>query len=102
MDLKWNVQDAFYRRPKQMDEAWKEKFSEVLKHPVILHYTNRKPWEYDSQHPLREVYFQYLDMTPWKGERILNNPLEQIKRFFRLLPFRIHLRKAKYINIEDI
>lgn len=102
VDLKWNVQDAFYRRPKQMDEAWKEKFSEVLKHPVILHYTNRKPWEYDSQHPLREVYFQYLDMTPWKGERILNNPYYQLKRFFRLFPFYTGLRKAKYIQLNAI
>ena len=102
VDLKWNVQDAFYRRPKQMDESWKEKFSEVLKHPVILHYTNRKPWEYDSQHPLREVYFQYLDMTPWKGERILNNPFYQLKRFFRLFPFYAGLRKAKYIQLNAI
>lgn len=98
VDLKWNVQDAFYRRPKQMDEAWRKKFADVLKHPVILHYTNRKPWEYDSQHPLREVYFKYLDLTPWKGQRVLHNPVNRLKRFFRLLPFYIGLRKPKYIQ----
>ena len=100
--LKWNVQDAFYRRPKTMDENWKKNFTDVLKHPVILHFTNRKPWEYDSQHPLRQAYFTYLDMTPWKGEYVLNNPLAQIKRFFRLLPFYIKIRKAKYIRLSDI
>ena len=100
VDLRWNVQDAFYRRPKQMDEAWRKKYANVLKHPVILHYTNRKPWEYDSQHPLREVYFKYLDMTPWKGERVLHNPVNRLKRFFRLLPFYIGLRKPKYIQLN--
>lgn len=100
VDLKWNVQDAFYRRPKQMDEAWRKKFADVLKHPVILHYTNRKPWEYDSQHPLREVYFKYLDLTPWKGQRVLHNPVNRLKRFFRLLPFYIGLRKSKYIQLN--
>ena len=100
--MKWNVQDAFYRRPKVMDENWKNRFTEVLKNPVILHYTNRKPWEYDSQHPLRQAYFTYLDMTPWKGERVLNNPFSRIKRFFRLLPFYVKLRKPKYIKLENI
>lgn len=102
VDLKWNVQDAFYRRPKVMDENWKNRFAKVLKNPVILHYTNRKPWEYDSQHPLRQAYFTYLDMTPWKGERVLNNPFSRMKRFFRLLPFYVKLRKPKYIKLEVI
>lgn len=99
VDLKWNVQDAFYRTPAQMDKTWEDKFLKVLQHPVILHYTNRKPWDYDSQHPLRNEYFHYQDLTPWKGERILHNPVYRIKRFIRLFPFYIHLRKPKYISI---
>lgn len=103
VDLRWNVQDAFYRIPKPQDaEAWRAKYGACLKHPVILHYTNRKPWDYDSQHPLRNEYFRYLDLTPWKGQRALNNPLNRIKRFFRLLPFYIHLRKPKYIRMTDL
>lgn len=97
-DLRWNVQDAFYRNPKERNEVWNKKFTEVLKHPVILHYTNRKPWNYDSQHPLRSAYFTYLDLTPWKGQRPWNKPANRIKRFFRLLPFYVRLRRPKYIN----
>ena len=99
IDLKWNVQDGFYRNPGEMTQEWKDKYLEVLKHPVILHYTNRKPWDYDSQHPLRNEYFKYLDLTPWKGERALNNPMNRLKRFFRLLPFYIGLRKSKYVKL---
>jgi lipopolysaccharide biosynthesis glycosyltransferase len=100
VDLCWNVQDGFYRNPKILTQEWKAKFAKVLKNPIILHYTNRKPWDYDSQHPLKGEYFKYLALTPWKGNFILKNPINQIKRFFRLLPFYIKLRKAKYINLE--
>ena len=100
--LKWNVQDAFYRRPRRMDEAWRARFAQVLLHPVILHFTNRKPWEYDSQHPLRGVYFKYQDLTPWRGQRVLHNPLMRLKRFFRLLPFRLGLRRPKYVRMEEL
>ncbi len=102
VDLKWNVQDGFYRNPKTMTQEWKNKFADVLKHPVILHYTNRKPWDYDSQHPLRQEYFKYLTMTPFSNDIILKNPLYRIKRFFRLLPFIIGLRRAKYINMANL
>lgn len=102
VDLKWNVQDAFYRTPKTMDKAWHDKFANTLKHPIILHYTNRKPWSYDSQHPLRCEYFKYLALTPWKDDIALNNYFNKIKRFFRLLPFYIGIKKPKYINLSTI
>lgn len=100
VDLKWNVQDAFYRLSLQQDEAWHGRLTEVLSHPVILHFTNRKPWEYDSQHPLREVYFKYQDLTPWHGERILDRPWWRVRRFFRLLPFYVGLRRPKYVRLK--
>lgn len=54
-------------------------FREELLHPVILHYTNKKPWNYDSMHPLRNEYYKYLDMTPWKGKRPLSSVKERLK-----------------------
>lgn len=102
VDLKWNVQDGFYRNPGNMTEAWKKKFACVLCNPVILHYTNRKPWDYDSQHPLREAYFRYLDYTPWKGWRPQQAFANRLKRFFRLLPFYVGLRKPKYVELARL
>ncbi|MBR0361882.1 MAG: glycosyltransferase family 8 protein, partial [Paraprevotella sp.] len=100
VDLRWNVQDGFYRNPKNMTQEWKTKYEHVLKNPVILHYTNRNPWDYDSQHPLREEYFKYLDMTPWKGERPSHSIINRCKRFFKLLPFHVGIRKAKYVKLS--
>ncbi len=102
IDLCWNVQDGFYRTPKVFSKEWKDKFVEVLKNPIILHYTNRKPWDYDSQHPLKDEYFKYLALTPWKDNIQLKNPLYKVKRFFRLLPFYLKLRKAKYVSLERL
>lgn len=100
--LKWNVQDGFYRRPRHLDQAWKERYTEALKHPVILHYTNRKPWDYDSQHPLRQEYLKYLDLTPWQGWRPLAHPGARLKRFLRLLPFHTGLRRPKYVDMNAL
>lgn len=102
LDIKWNVQDGFYRNKSHLPEDWYKAHTDALLHPAILHFTNRKPWEYDSQHPLRSYYFQYLDLTPWKGQRPLHNPLNIIKRFVRLLPFKLGIRHARYININSI
>ena len=100
--LKWNMQDGFYRNTTALGEEWDKAHAEDLRHPVVLHYTNRKPWEYDSQHPLRDEYFKYLDLTPWKGKRPWHTPVNRLKRFFRLLPFYIGIRKPKYINLSKL
>ena len=102
IDIKWNVQDAFYRRASHVIKENNKKCIEALLHPVILHYTNRKPWNYDSQHPLRNKYFYYLDFTPWKGEVCLDQPINRIKRFLRLLPFYLKVRKVKYVKLHKI
>lgn len=102
VDLKWNVQDGFYRNTPALSDEWRKANAETLKHPIILHYTNRKPWNYDSQHPLRKVYFRYLDLTPWKGERPWNSIPSRLKRFFRFIPFYVGIRKPKYINLKSL
>lgn len=102
VDLRWNVQDGFYRNVPAFGPQWHKAHADVLKHPAILHFTNRKPWLYDSQHPLRELYFRYWNLTPWKGERPWEAFPQRLKRFFRLLPFRIGIRKPKYIRLEDL
>lgn len=100
VSLQWNVQDGFYRNTSSISPIWRAKHKEILENPLILHFTNRKPWNYDSQHPLRKVYIKYWAMTPWGNERPWNSLPNRIKRFFRLLPFYIGLRKPKYIRIE--
>lgn len=91
LPYKWNMQDAFYRTksPKQFT-------NDELLHPVILHFTNRKPWDYDNQHPLKDLFFHYQNLTSWKGMHPMKNVINVFKRFFRLLPFHLGFRAPKY------
>lgn len=69
---RWNVQDGFLRRRRaeRMPAESVSGLEKELLNPVIIHYTgSKKPWHYKSVHPWKNLYFRYLDMTQWKGER---------------------------------
>lgn len=100
VDLRWNMQDAFYRPLPKFDDAWRAAHAADLRKPAILHFTNRKPWEYDNQHPLRRLYFCYNEFTPWCEKQPWESSWNRFRRFVRLLPFRLHLREPKYISLE--
>ncbi|MDR0961713.1 MAG: glycosyltransferase family 8 protein [Mediterranea sp.] len=99
--LKWNMQDGFYRYGMDRKAPNPEAYRQELLHPAILHYTNKKPWHYDSMHPLRGEYFTYLDMTPWKGGRPLSSFTARLKRGFKMIPYLTGLRHPKYISLYE-
>lgn len=94
LPYKWNMQDAFYRTKSPLNFSTDE-----LLNPKILHFTNRKPWDYDNQHPLKDLFFDYQNLTQWKGMHPLNSIKNVLKRFFRLLPFYLGLRSPKYKSL---
>ena len=99
--LKWNMQDGFYRYGIDKKVADWNSFREELLHPVILHYTNKKPWNYDSMHPLRSEYYKYLDMTPWQGQRPLSSLKKRVQRCMKRLPYVFRFRKPKYMDLGE-
>lgn len=67
--FRWNMQDGFYRTKQRMDIN-ELSMEEALQNPAIIHFTgNKKPWHYECIHSLKGLYYKYLDMSPWKGER---------------------------------
>lgn len=99
--LKWNMQDGFYRYGMDKKVADWNSFREELLHPVILHYTNKKPWNYDSMHPLRSEYYKYLDMTPWQGQRSLSSLKKRVQWCMKRLPYVFRFRKPKYMDLGE-
>lgn len=74
-----------------------------LRTPVIIHYTgSKKPWHYKSQHPWKHLYFRYLDMTQWRGER----PVMPIGYRLNLALNRAlqacGLKKSKYVRVPEL
>lgn len=101
VSIKWNMQDAFYRTRQQFDPVLHQHTPSDLLHPCILHFTNRKPWEWDNQHPLRHLYAQYEE----KAVSVCpSSPLASLwhaaARALKLLPYRLRLRKPKYITLK--
>lgn len=97
LPFRYNVQDGFLRRKRRIRPEAIPDLEKELLHPVIVHYTGgKKPWQYKSQHPYKGLYFHYLDMTPWKGERPDVPFLYKVKRMVDRLLYALQLAKPKY------
>lgn len=72
LPYKYNLHDNLYRRKQyaKEDQIPLIRKDLQLNNRSIIHFSSkRKPWESRCLHPLRQLYFSYLDMTIWKGER---------------------------------
>lgn len=97
LPFRYNVQDGFLRRKRRIRPESIAALDQELLHPVIIHYTGgKKPWQYKSQHPYKGLYFHYLDLTPWKGERPVVPFSYKLKRAFDRLLYFMRLAKPKY------
>ena len=100
LPFRYNVQDGFLRRKRRIRPTSIPLLDEELKHPVIIHYTGgKKPWQYKSQHPYKNLYFRYLDLTEWKGERPQVPFSYRIKQAIDKVLYALRLAKPKYRNI---
>lgn len=60
------------RKPKDFSYSMEE-YYEARRNPVITHYTGnfyikRRPWVSDSDHPHKNSFLYYRQLTPWKDE----------------------------------
>ena len=101
----WN--DIFY-------DYWKyeKQVLDARKDPVILHFTDSKPWIKGCEHPYREEFFKYQRKTEWAGTPLLpNSPtaslkniiINSIKNLFRhiIIISPLTTYPSKYINIDN-
>lgn len=99
-DMKWNVQENAYRIRNNNRFQQDPHYLDTILHPAILHYSSRKPWQYHCMHPLRNLFFKYQNLTPWKGENILNHWGPKLHRAIHLMPYFLKLKKNKYIDLS--
>ncbi len=69
LELKWNVQDSFYRVVNYMEKhPLVKNIKNAWKNPVIIHYTGeKKPWNHPYM-PYGTYYVKYLKYTPFVKE----------------------------------
>lgn len=73
LDPRWNQTPSIYTYTSWKEQPFSEEvYSDILHNPYIIHFAaSSKPWR-DSRnnHPARNLFFQYLDMTAWSGWRL--------------------------------
>ena len=85
LPIKYNMQDGFlYAIPEYNFQKYEQEVLEARKNPVIVHYTNGKPWwTYNRHiHPWQSTFFKYQGQTLWKEE-----PKWEVR------PWKIRIRK---------
>ncbi len=71
---RWNIQAGHLASGRSL--AWvtepQETLAAAIDDPAIVHFNTssmRRPWEHQCTHPYRDLWFEYLDLTPWEGWR---------------------------------
>lgn len=96
---RWNAQNTIFDlRPKQLPFSLDD-IELARRSPAVVHFIGPyKPWHHRSKHPLRSLYFDHLDQTPWAGRQIEGATLAN--RTLRLLPSALGLRVESRIRRE--
>ena len=72
LDLRWNQTPSIYDYTSWEDSPFEqETYSNVINDPWIIHFASKfKPWNtYKFKKDHKELFYQYLDMTAWRGWR---------------------------------
>lgn len=72
LEPRWNQLPSLYRNSSWEDSPFsQEEFTNALKDPYIIHFaSSHKPWNSTLYHPANDLFFYYVDMTPWIGWRL--------------------------------
>lgn len=66
LPLRWNANSKLYRVNKKDTAYSKDEADKAANNPAIIHFTAKdKPWHFFNDHPLKGVYFDYLQKSNW-------------------------------------
>ncbi|NMG11520.1 glycosyltransferase family 8 protein [Brasilonema sp. UFV-L1] len=93
LEPRWNQLPSIYNNSSWKDSPFsQEEFTNALKEPYIIHFaSSSKPWNSTVYHPANDLFFHYLDMTPWVGWR-----WTIWRRIWRKIIQKIQFYKEKY------
>lgn len=71
LDHRWNQGATTFSFPDWSESPYDEAtFAQISHEPFVVHFTTKhKPWKVTCLHPLRRLFFEYLDRTAWAGWR---------------------------------
>lgn len=70
LDASWNQQYEHFLVPAEVAKLDQDMLETVQKAPRVVHFSGAcKPWHFRDDHPFRNEYYGYLDLTPYVGWR---------------------------------
>ncbi|GGJ89012.1 glycosyltransferase family 8 protein [Parabacteroides faecis] len=107
LPIRWNALEgyfhtSFYRNTKLNKKNKIEIINEIT-NPIIVHYcAKNKPWCWGNNHPLKNLYFTYLEKTEWKYYNPkLTISKDNIKIIIRNILVLLRIKKTLFINIQQ-
>lgn len=100
LPLIWNQQADIYGVLKKYNEGCGYQPSEIkyaINKPSLVHFIGKqKPWMLDCFHPFKKYYWYYLEKTPWKGSKFIDDSL--MNRAINYLSFRKIIKQQRRIS----
>ena len=74
------------RRSKSKDFYSKEEFAAAVENPGLVHFTTcfldgLRPWIKGNQHPYRDKFLEYKNMSPWKDTPLQEDMRSSVIKF---------------------
>ena len=83
LPIRWNMTTFYFNRRPKIFAKYLHELDWAKKFPGIIHFAAPiKPWFKDCQHPYRQLYKQYLKLTPWRNYHFLI--YEQLSKWGRI------------------
>lgn len=98
LPCKWNLLNGFLKKDYMTDPRYPAIATGIRDH-VIVHYSAKeKPWSWRCMNPLKDYYYKYLDISPWKGFYPEVTVRQQFASWKNCFLMACGIRKSPYIS----
>lgn len=80
---------------------------QAKKYPKVIHFTGElynRPWYSNCDHPMKQVYLDYLAISPWKDYKLIYKQMSKNCRIQKWIydkcPFFVYELMVRFINIR--
>ncbi len=89
--INYGMNVVFANKWLTLDPKWNAYAMEDIKEPYIIHFAGRKPIfsTYDYNQEFKEVFYNYVEKTAWKGFKPIGEQKRLIKKLFNKIEKRI-------------
>lgn len=92
VSIKYNINPGFYLKDPLISRKYWQDMMESRANPVIIHYTGAaKPWHYECIHPLKQEFWKYAKLSPWKIRRSYVSFKSALRYYLKILASKVGL-----------